>query len=110
MKALGSELQVPFSCDAKPGPMVASLPILTDSSRSSVYVQVLPHRGLWRVTAVPWAMAHHCRVKIGGVTDPATSPVSSPDPRTSSSHHATTFRRAMAIGETKSVSFEKNRC
>jgi len=31
--------------------------------------------------AAPWAMARHCRAKIGGVADPATSPVNNPGRR-----------------------------
>ena len=64
--------------------------------------------------AAPWAMAHHCRAKISGVADPATSPVSASVIATSASHRATlhgaaqAFRRAMAIDAVKSVSFEKN--
>jgi len=57
-------------------------------------------------TAAPLGITRHCRAKIGGAADPATSPVSSPGRR----HvilRGTGVRRAMAIGAAKSVSFGK---
>ena len=48
-------------------------------------------------------MARQCRAKIGGAADPATS-----YSRRATMHGAAqAFRRAMAIGAAKSVSFEK---
>ena len=66
-------------------------------------------------TAALLGMAWHRRAKIGGAADPATSPVSSPGrrhvillPRHATMHGAAqAFRRAIAIGAAKSVSFEK---
>jgi len=66
--------------------------------------------------AASWAMARHCRAKIGGAVDPATSLVSALVVATSASRRATmhdatrAFRRAMTIGAAKSVSFEKKQC
>ena len=92
-KALGSKLQVPFSCDAKPGSMVASLPILTDSSRSSVCVQVLPRRGLRRVTTASWSVARQTL----------------PRHRSPCMARHRRFTARMAIDAVKSVSFEEKK-
>ena len=60
-------------------------------------------------------MARHCRAKINGTADPATSPVSASVVATSASRCATmhgaaqAFRRAMAIGAAKSVSFGRKK-
>ena len=84
--------------------MVASLPILTDSSRSSVYVQVLPRHAPWRVTAAPRSVARQTLPRHRSAFSVVTM---------LSTCHATmhgaaqAFRRALAIGAAKSVSFEE---
>ena len=57
-------------------------------------------------TAAPLGMARHCRAKIGGAAEPATSPVSAPGLRhviLPPRHHA------MVIDAAKSVSFGKKK-
>ena len=69
--------------------------------------------GLLFGSAAPRIRARHCRAKIGGVADPATSPVSARSSPRHPSRGATmhdaahAFHHAMAIGAAKSVSFEK---
>ena len=90
-------------------------------SRATGQVLTLPMGLCWAERRVvrgpqgpPCSSAPDCRAKIGGAADPATSPVSSPGrhhvilpPR----HHTWRgFRRAMAIGAAKSVTFEKKQC
>jgi len=89
--------------------MVAWLPILTDSSRQRsivhcVCVQVLPRHAPWRVSAAPRSVTRQTLPRHRS----AASVVA-----TSSSYRATmygaaqAFRRTMAIGTAKSVSFEE---
>ena len=66
-------------------------------------------------TAAPPIRTRHCRAKIGGTSDPATSAAMARGSATSSSRYATmhgaaqAFHRAMVIGVAKNVSFGRKK-